>query len=42
MAGSSGSLHENETALKPETIDRHLERMAEVGAADRRNGCYTR
>ncbi|HZD25508.1 MAG TPA: IS256 family transposase [Alphaproteobacteria bacterium] len=25
-----------------ETIDRHLERMAEVGAADRRNGCYTR
>jgi putative transposase len=24
------------------TIDRHLERMAEVGAADRRNGCYTR
>jgi putative transposase len=25
-----------------ETIDRHLERMAEVGQADRRNGCYTR
>jgi putative transposase len=25
-----------------ETIDRHLERMAEVGAADRRNGCYRR
>ena len=25
-----------------ETIDRHLERMAEVGAVDRRNGCYTR
>ena len=25
-----------------ETIDRHLERMAEVGAADRRNGCYMR
>jgi transposase-like protein len=25
-----------------ETIDRHLERMAEVGEADRRNGCYTR
>jgi hypothetical protein len=24
------------------TIDRHLERMAEVGAADRRNGCSTR
>lgn len=25
-----------------ETIDRHLERMAELGEADRRNGCYTR
>lgn len=25
-----------------ETIDRHLERMAESGEADRRNGCYTR
>jgi transposase-like protein len=25
-----------------ETIDRHLERMAERGEADRRNGCYTR
>ncbi len=25
-----------------ETIDRHLERMAEVGAADRRNGAYAR
>jgi putative transposase len=25
-----------------ETIDRHLERMAERGKADRRNGCYTR
>ena len=25
-----------------ETIDRHLERMAEVGEADRRNGAYTR
>jgi putative transposase len=25
-----------------ETIDRHLERMAELGQADRRNGCYTR
>jgi transposase-like protein len=25
-----------------ETIDRHLERLAEVGEADRRNGCYTR
>jgi putative transposase len=24
------------------TVDRHLERMAEVGAADRRNGGYTR
>jgi transposase-like protein len=25
-----------------ETIDRHLARMAEVGAPDRRNGCYPR
>lgn len=25
-----------------ETVDRHLERMAEVGQADRRNGCYPR
>jgi hypothetical protein len=23
-----------------ETIDRHLERLAELGQADRRNGCY--
>ena len=23
-------------------IDEHLERMAEIGEADRRNGCYTR
>src|SRR5688500_15548197 len=23
-------------------IDEHLERMAELGQADRRNGCYTR
>jgi putative transposase len=25
-----------------ETVDRHLERMAEHGEADRRNGCYSR
>ena len=25
-----------------EAIDRHLERLAELGQADRRNGCYTR
>ena len=25
-----------------ETVDRHLERMAVLGEADRRNGCYRR
>jgi ferritin-like protein len=37
MAGSSGSLHENESALKPETIDRHravVSIMEELEAVD--------
>ena len=37
MAGSSGSLHENESALKPETIDRHraiVSIMEELEAID--------
>ena len=37
MAGSSGSLHENETVLKPETIDRHravVSIMEELEAVD--------
>jgi uncharacterized protein len=37
MAGSSGSLHENEQALKPETIDRHravVSIMEELEAVD--------
>jgi ferritin-like protein len=37
MAASSGSLHENESALKPETIDRHravVSIMEELEAVD--------
>jgi hypothetical protein len=37
MAGSSGSLHENEAVLKPETIDRHravVSIMEELEAVD--------
>lgn len=37
MAGSSGSLHENESVLKPETIDRHravVSIMEELEAVD--------
>ena len=37
MAGSSGSLHESETVLKPETIDRHravVSIMEELEAVD--------
>jgi ferritin-like protein len=37
MAGSSGSLHENEQVLKPETIDRHravVSIMEELEAVD--------
>lgn len=37
MAGSSGSLHENEQTLKPETIDRHravVSIMEELEAVD--------
>ena len=37
MAGSSGSLHESESALKPETIDRHraiVSIMEELEAID--------
>ena len=37
MAGSSGSLHENEQSLKPETIDRHravVSIMEELEAID--------
>jgi hypothetical protein len=37
MAGSSGSLHENESALEPETIDRHravVSIMEELEAVD--------
>jgi uncharacterized protein len=37
MAGSSGSLHENESVLKPETIDRHravVSIMEELEAID--------
>jgi uncharacterized protein len=37
MAGSSGSLHENEATLKPETIDRHravVSIMEELEAVD--------
>ena len=37
MAGSSGSLHESEQALKPETIDRHravVSIMEELEAVD--------
>jgi len=37
MAGSSGSLHENEQVLKPETIDRHravVSIMEELEAID--------
>jgi uncharacterized protein len=37
MAGSSGSLHENETVLEPETIDRHravVSIMEELEAVD--------
>jgi uncharacterized protein len=37
MAGSSGSLHENEAILKPETIDRHravMSIMEELEAVD--------
>src|SRR5690242_12900778 len=37
MAGSSGSLHENEHSLKPETIDRHraiVSIMEELEAID--------
>jgi ferritin-like protein len=37
MAGSSGSLHENEQTLKPETIDRHravVSIMEELEAID--------
>jgi uncharacterized protein len=37
MAGSSGSLHENESVLKPETIDRHravVSLMEELEAVD--------
>ncbi len=37
MAGSSGSLHENESVLKPETVDRHravVSIMEELEAID--------
>jgi len=41
-AGARQALAELLEGRMAETIDRHLERMAEVGAADRRNGCYVR
>jgi putative transposase len=41
-AGARHALAELLEGRMAETIDRHLERMAEVGAADRRNGSYTR
>jgi len=41
-AGARQALAELLEGRMAETIDRHLERMAELGQADRRNGCYTR
>ena len=41
-AGACQALAELLEGRMAETIDRHLERMAELGQADRRNGCYTR
>jgi putative transposase len=41
-AGARHALAELLEGRMAETIDRHLERMAEVGEADRRNGCYRR
>ena len=39
-AGARQALAELLEGRMAETIDRHLERMAERGAADRRNGAY--
>jgi putative transposase len=41
-AGARHAVAELLEGRMAETIDRHLERMAEVGAADRRNGYYAR
>jgi putative transposase len=41
-AGARQALAELLEGRMAETIDRHLERIAEIGATDRRNGCYTR
>ncbi|HET6856452.1 MAG TPA: IS256 family transposase [Streptomyces sp.] len=41
-AAASQALAELLEGRMAETIDRHLERMAEAGQADRRNGCYAR
>src|ERR687898_2237695 len=41
-AGARESLVELLEGRMDQTIDQHLERMAELGQADRRNGCYRR